>query len=84
MLTVIRSIQFQTELWEPNKGTISDHFYTSTRFVLSKADPDFGKTGRRFGKGKASGTPAQTTDGGKTWTITKVALTKMRTGTPAG
>jgi Neuraminidase (sialidase) len=80
---MIRSIQFQTELWEPNKGTTSDHFYTSTRFVLSKADPGFGKTGRPFGKGKASATPAETTDGGKTWTIAKVTNPKMREGTPA-
>ncbi|QDS74262.1 hypothetical protein FKW77_003168 [Venturia effusa] len=80
---VFKDVQFQTELWNSNPGTVSDHFYTSTRIVLSKADPGFGKTGRHFGKGRSSATPAETADGGKTWTIAKVTNSKMREGTLA-
>ncbi|VUC25782.1 unnamed protein product [Clonostachys rosea] len=62
------------ECAETNCGTVPAHSWSGTTIILNTADPNYAQTlGRSSG---VSGGDLSTSDGGKTWTATKITIPK--------
>ncbi|CAI7634607.1 hypothetical protein N7533_004704 [Penicillium manginii] len=59
------------ECAEENCGTVGAHSWINTKIILDVADPDYINT---MGKGEGVTGDMKTTDGGKTWTVSRIDI----------
>ncbi|KAJ5397403.1 hypothetical protein N7509_005516 [Penicillium cosmopolitanum] len=59
------------ECAEENCGTVGAHSWINTKIILDTADPDYINT---MGKGEGVTGDMKTSDGGKTWTVSRIDI----------